>query len=131
MRSDPDMRGVIPNSFDHIFTHIARTQNQQYLVRASYLEIYQVRTKYNITKQSDIHVRTCTCNYHLINFSHDECISIFRPFVWLFFVCVFCCGSWILGRRAPLIISTPLQAFSQTSKTGRPEGMFSYKIIRD
>lgn len=50
------MRGVIPNSFDHIFTHIARTQNQQYLVRASYLEIYQVRTKYNITKQSDIHV---------------------------------------------------------------------------
>ena len=56
MRSDPDMRGVIPNSFDHIFTHIARTQNQQYLVRASYLEIYQVHTKYNITKQSDIHV---------------------------------------------------------------------------
>ena len=56
MRSDPDMRGVIPNSFDHIFTHIARTQNQQYLVRASYLEIYQVCTKYNITKQSDIHV---------------------------------------------------------------------------
>ena len=50
------MRGVIPNSFDHIFTHIARTQNQQYLVRASYLEIYQVHTKYNITKQSDIHV---------------------------------------------------------------------------
>ena len=50
------MRGVIPNSFDHIFTHIARTQNQQYLVRASYLEIYQVDTKYNITKQSDIHV---------------------------------------------------------------------------
>ena len=50
------MRGVIPNSFDHIFTHIARTQNQQYLVRASYLEIYQVCKKYNITKQSDIHV---------------------------------------------------------------------------
>ncbi len=34
------MRGVIPNSFEHIFGHIARTQNQQYLVRASYLEIY-------------------------------------------------------------------------------------------
>ncbi|EDO40836.1 predicted protein [Nematostella vectensis] len=41
VRSDPDLRGVIPNSFDHIFTHIARTTNQQYLVRASYLEIYQ------------------------------------------------------------------------------------------
>ncbi|KAM4041045.1 kinesin-like protein KIF3C isoform 1-T1 [Anomaloglossus baeobatrachus] len=38
---DTDKRGVIPNSFDHIFTHISRSQNQQYLVRASYLEIYQ------------------------------------------------------------------------------------------
>ncbi|TSM04924.1 Kinesin-like protein KIF3B [Bagarius yarrelli] len=41
VRSDPEKRGVIPNSFDHIFTHISRSQNQQYLVRASYLEIYQ------------------------------------------------------------------------------------------
>ncbi|KAJ7370615.1 Kinesin-like protein kif3b [Desmophyllum pertusum] len=41
VRSDPVLRGVIPNSFEHIFTHIARTENQQYLVRASYLEIYQ------------------------------------------------------------------------------------------
>lgn len=38
---DPDMRGVIPNSFHHIFTQISRTQNQKYLVRSSYLEIYQ------------------------------------------------------------------------------------------
>lgn len=39
--ADPEKRGVIPNSFEHIFTHISRSQNQQYLVRASYLEIYQ------------------------------------------------------------------------------------------
>ncbi|KAI1897691.1 hypothetical protein AGOR_G00085890 [Albula goreensis] len=38
---DPEKRGIIPNSFEHIFTHISRSQNQQYLVRASYLEIYQ------------------------------------------------------------------------------------------
>ncbi|XP_008277246.1 kinesin-like protein KIF3C isoform X1 [Stegastes partitus] len=39
---DPDKRGVIPNSFDHIFTHISRSQSdRQYLVRASYLEIYR------------------------------------------------------------------------------------------
>ncbi|GAA6108738.1 kinesin family member 3Cb isoform X1 [Tachysurus ichikawai] len=38
---DPEKRGVIPNSFHHIFTHISRSQNQQYLVRVSYLEIYQ------------------------------------------------------------------------------------------
>ncbi|XP_020846389.1 kinesin-like protein KIF3B [Phascolarctos cinereus] len=41
VRGDAEKRGVIPNSFDHIFTHISRSQNQQYLVRASYLEIYQ------------------------------------------------------------------------------------------
>ncbi|KAI3364111.1 hypothetical protein L3Q82_010938 [Scortum barcoo] len=38
---DPEKRGVIPNAFDHIFTHISRSQSdKQYLVRASYLEIY-------------------------------------------------------------------------------------------
>ncbi|TMS38717.1 hypothetical protein L596_005377 [Steinernema carpocapsae] len=36
-----ELRGVIPNSFQHIFEHIKQSQNQQYLVRASYLEIYQ------------------------------------------------------------------------------------------
>merc|ERR1712025_68217 len=41
VKNDPELKGVIPNSFDHIFQHIARTENQQYLVRASYLEIYQ------------------------------------------------------------------------------------------
>ncbi|XP_039271184.2 kinesin-like protein KIF3B [Styela clava] len=41
VRNDPALRGVIPRSFDHIFTHIARTKDQEYLVRASYLEIYQ------------------------------------------------------------------------------------------
>lgn len=42
-REDPDKRGVIPNSFEHIFSHIASTQDEQYLVRVSYLEIYKVR----------------------------------------------------------------------------------------
>uniref|UniRef100_A0A096LR59 Kinesin-like protein n=1 Tax=Poecilia formosa TaxID=48698 RepID=A0A096LR59_POEFO len=38
---DPEKQGVIPNAFDHIFTHISRSQSdKQYLVRASYLEIY-------------------------------------------------------------------------------------------
>ncbi|GAB1609860.1 kinesin-like protein KIF3B [Argonauta hians] len=40
-KNDPDMCGVIPNSFEHIFQHISRSENQQYLVRASYLEIYR------------------------------------------------------------------------------------------
>uniref|UniRef100_A0A0N5AQQ1 Kinesin-like protein n=1 Tax=Syphacia muris TaxID=451379 RepID=A0A0N5AQQ1_9BILA len=44
MEGDPtkeDLRGVASNSFAHIFQHIAQSHNQQYLVRASYLEIYQ------------------------------------------------------------------------------------------
>ncbi|KAF6024009.1 KIF3C [Bugula neritina] len=41
VKSDPELRGMIPNSFEHIFQHISRSENQQYLVRASYLEIYQ------------------------------------------------------------------------------------------
>ena len=39
--SDVNNRGVIPNSFAHVFNHISKSVNQQYLVRASYLEIYQ------------------------------------------------------------------------------------------
>ena len=41
VRSNKDLRGVIPNSFDHIFAHISRSTDEQYLVRAQYLEIYQ------------------------------------------------------------------------------------------
>lgn len=38
----PEMRGIIPNSFKHIFDHINTDENKshQYLVRVSYLEIY-------------------------------------------------------------------------------------------
>uniref|UniRef100_A0A8D8RDN3 Kinesin-like protein n=1 Tax=Cacopsylla melanoneura TaxID=428564 RepID=A0A8D8RDN3_9HEMI len=36
-----ESKGVIPNSFDQIFSHISRTENKQYLIRSSYLEIYQ------------------------------------------------------------------------------------------
>uniref|UniRef100_A0A8C2FG42 Kinesin motor domain-containing protein n=1 Tax=Cyprinus carpio TaxID=7962 RepID=A0A8C2FG42_CYPCA len=50
VRNDPERRGVIPNSFEHIFTHISRSQNQQYLVRASYLEIYQEEIKDLLSK---------------------------------------------------------------------------------
>lgn len=36
---EPEQHGVIPNSFQHIFSHIARSDNT-FLVSASYLEIY-------------------------------------------------------------------------------------------
>ena len=37
-----ELRGVIPNSFEHIFSHITNSRNEQYLVRAAFLEIYMV-----------------------------------------------------------------------------------------
>ncbi|KAL5011393.1 hypothetical protein ScPMuIL_009944 [Solemya velum] len=41
IRSVPELRGVIPNSFAHIFGHIAKAEGDtRFLVRVSYLEIY-------------------------------------------------------------------------------------------
>ncbi|XP_072533765.1 kinesin-like protein KIF3C [Salminus brasiliensis] len=50
---DAERRGIIPNSFEHIFTHISRSQNQQYLVRASYLEIYQEEIRDLLAESKD------------------------------------------------------------------------------
>ena len=41
VRDNPELRGIIPNAFEHIFQQIKRSpEGTQYLVRASYLEIY-------------------------------------------------------------------------------------------
>ncbi|KAI9145064.1 P-loop containing nucleoside triphosphate hydrolase protein [Paraphysoderma sedebokerense] len=36
----PHLRGIIPNTFNHIFDHISTTKQKQFLVRISFLEIY-------------------------------------------------------------------------------------------
>lgn len=41
VRSVPELKGIIPNSFAHIFGHIAKAEeDKKFLVRVSYLEIY-------------------------------------------------------------------------------------------
>ncbi|CAF3833844.1 unnamed protein product, partial [Rotaria magnacalcarata] len=40
VRSQVELRGIIPSSFAHIFDSIAHSTSRQFLVRASYLEIY-------------------------------------------------------------------------------------------
>ncbi|XP_048589279.1 kinesin-like protein KIF3A [Nematostella vectensis] len=41
VRSVPELRGIVPNSFAHIFGHIAKVDGHvRFLVRVSYLEIY-------------------------------------------------------------------------------------------
>lgn len=49
----PELRGIIPNSFAHIFDYISAADTVQFLVRASYLEIYNEEIRgmdYFITK---------------------------------------------------------------------------------
>ena len=55
-RDDAEQKGVIPNSFEHIFGHIAVSVNQQYLVRASYLEIYQEEIRDLLAKDQTKHL---------------------------------------------------------------------------
>ncbi|KHJ84833.1 kinesin motor domain protein, partial [Oesophagostomum dentatum] len=47
-------RGVIYNCFEHIFQHIAQSRNQKYLVRASYLEIYQEELRDLLSKDDRV-----------------------------------------------------------------------------
>lgn len=51
IRNVPELRGIIPMAFDHIFSHIKNAgATTQFLVRASYLEIYneEIRDLLNI-----------------------------------------------------------------------------------
>lgn len=50
--NNPSLRGIIPNSFHHIFDHIARTQHKKFLVRVSFLEIYNEEIKDLLVKGS-------------------------------------------------------------------------------
>ncbi|KAJ3332937.1 Kinesin-like protein kif3b [Blyttiomyces sp. JEL0837] len=47
----PQMRGIIPNAFNHIFGHIARSLHKQFLVRVSFLEIYNEEIRDLLVKQ--------------------------------------------------------------------------------
>jgi len=52
MNEPPEMRGIIPNSFDHVFNNISLDQTKEFLVRASYLEIYNEEIRDLLGKDS-------------------------------------------------------------------------------
>jgi len=55
-REKNELKGVIPNSFAHIFGHIAKAaENVQFLVRVSYLEIYNEDVRDLLASKSDQH----------------------------------------------------------------------------
>lgn len=47
----PELRGIIPNSFQHIFEHVSNASDVQFLVRASYLEIYNEEIRDLLSKE--------------------------------------------------------------------------------
>ncbi|XP_059489445.1 kinesin-like protein KIF3B isoform X2 [Neocloeon triangulifer] len=50
--NDPEKQGVIPFAFEHIMNHIARSQaTKRFLVRCSYLEIYQEQVRDLLAKE--------------------------------------------------------------------------------
>ena len=53
----PELRGIIPQSFDHIFATIEQSTGMQFLVRASYLEIYNEQvTGLTCTPQDNLNI---------------------------------------------------------------------------
>jgi len=53
----PELRGIIPNSFEHIFDKVALAgDDQQWLVRASYLEIYNEEIRDLLSKDPKNHL---------------------------------------------------------------------------
>lgn len=80
--TSPQLRGIIPNSFAHIFGHIAKADgNQKFLVRTTYLEIYneEVRDllgkdqnhKLEVKERPDIGVYVKDLSGYVVNNADD------------------------------------------------------------
>ncbi|KAI4504428.1 hypothetical protein M0802_000899 [Mischocyttarus mexicanus] len=81
-KTPPQLRGVIPNTFAHIFGHIAKAdENKKFLVRATYLEIYneEVRdllgkdqtTRLEVKERPDIGVFVKDLSGYVVNNADD------------------------------------------------------------
>ncbi|KAK7495339.1 hypothetical protein BaRGS_00013521, partial [Batillaria attramentaria] len=57
VRAFPEKRGIIPNSFAHVFGHIAKAEEDvRFLVRVSYLEIYNEEVRDLLGKDQQHHL---------------------------------------------------------------------------
>ncbi|KAJ8668704.1 hypothetical protein QAD02_010367 [Eretmocerus hayati] len=81
-RTSPQERGIIPNSFAHIFGYIAKAdENQKFLVRATFLEIYneEIRDllgkdqnqKLDVKERPDIGVYVKDLSGYVVNNADD------------------------------------------------------------
>lgn len=58
VKNDKNQRGIIPNAFDHIFGFFDDANNSQkkFLIRCSYLEIYNEQIRDLLSKNMDHHL---------------------------------------------------------------------------
>lgn len=50
----PNLCGIIPNAFAHIFGHIAKAEgDEKFLVRVSYFEIYKEKIRDLLVRKAD------------------------------------------------------------------------------
>lgn len=81
VRTEPELKGIIPNSFAHIFGHIAKAnEDVTFLVRVSYFEIYneEIRdlliknsTKLEVKERPDIGVFVKDLSTYIVNNADD------------------------------------------------------------
>uniref|UniRef100_A0A671LPP8 Kinesin-like protein KIF3A n=1 Tax=Sinocyclocheilus anshuiensis TaxID=1608454 RepID=A0A671LPP8_9TELE len=77
VRAVPELRGIIPNSFAHVFGHIAKAEGDtRFLVRVSYLEIYNEEVRDLLGKDQmqrlevrNQHISTYSPSLHLLGVS--------------------------------------------------------------
>lgn len=50
----PELQGLIPNSFEHVFSEVEASEGKQWMVRASYLEIYNEEVRDLLSKTPDV-----------------------------------------------------------------------------
>ncbi|XP_034248850.1 kinesin-like protein KIF3A isoform X2 [Thrips palmi] len=86
LHSDPALRGIIPNSFIHIFSHIAQAkEDTKFLVRVSYYEIYNEevrdllgkdqRVRLEVKERPDIGVFVKDLSSYIVN-NHEDMLRI-------------------------------------------------------
>ena len=51
---DPEWKGIIPRGFDHVITAIQTSENRKYVVRASFIEIYNEDIYDLLDKKGDV-----------------------------------------------------------------------------
>ncbi|XP_071440220.1 kinesin-II 95 kDa subunit-like [Hetaerina americana] len=77
LRKNHEKRGIIPNTFEHLYNQIARSSNRQYLISASYMEIYQENIRDLLsTEKKKLTLRETPSGIRVIGMSSFVCKGV-------------------------------------------------------